>query len=258
MDVFNHANYFNYDESPYPVPALKIDAYRDAWEYLANAGNWWTGVERVAIAAAVRDAYECAICRARKTAISPLALEGEHRNTAAQSATTTTLPLDVVHRITTDPARLSQSWIESLLSDDFGYGHYVEIVSIVVTLICIDSFHQALGLPLEPLPTPLPGIPDRYYPPGAEIDVAWVPMLYPENLTARESDIFFGSEKTANVIRAMSLVPDAVRKLNSLSRAQYVHMPDVRNMETNGELSLSRPQIELLAARTSAINDCFY
>ena len=83
-------------------------------------------------------------------------------------------------------------------------------------------------------------------------------MLYPENLTARESDIFFGSEKTANVIRALSLVPEAVRKLNSLSRAQYVHMPDVRNMETNGELSLSRPQIELLAARTSAINDCFY
>jgi hypothetical protein len=256
MDAFNHRNYFNYTDSPYPIPPLKIDAYQDAWQYLASPGNWWTGSERVNIALATRDAYECDLCRVRKAALSPLGLEGEHTNSFAQTATT--VPIDVVHRLTTDPARLTQNWIESLLSDDFGYGHYVETVSVVVTLICIDSFHQALGLPLEPLPVPLPGEPDHYYPPGAEIDVAWVPMLYPENLTAREADIFFEAPVTANVIRAMSLVPEAVRKLNSLSRAQYVHMPDVRNMATQGELSLTRPQTELIAARTSAINDCFY
>jgi hypothetical protein len=64
--------------------------------------------------------------------------------------------------------------------------------------------------------------------------------------------------QTANVLRAMSLVPDAVRHLGVQSAVQYVDMPNVRNFESSGQLGLSRPQIELVAARTSAINDCFY
>jgi hypothetical protein len=62
----------------------------------------------------------------------------------------------------------------------------------------------------------------------------------------------------ANVIRAMSLIPDAVRQLAAQSTVQYVDLPNVRNFASSGQLSLSRPQIELVAARTSAINDCFY
>jgi hypothetical protein len=46
--------------------------------------------------------------------------------------------------------------------------------------------------------------------------------------------------------------------LHTLSAVMYVPTPDVMNMSASGILTLSRPQIELVAARTSAINDCFY
>jgi hypothetical protein len=229
-------------------------AYREAWAYLARPGSWWTADERLSIAAASRDAVNCELCAQRKSALSPFAINGEHDGEGSLPADV----LDAVHRVRTDPARLTGSWVTGLMGERFTPGHYVEMVSVIVSLVSIDSFHEVLGLPLEPLPDPLDGDPDRYTPPGAAVDVAWVPMIQPENLTEKENDIYFGAPQTGNVIRAMSLVPDAVRMLHTLSAVMYVPTPDVMNMSASGILTLSRPQIELVAARTSAINDCFY
>ena len=166
--------------------------------------------------------------------------------------------IEAVHRITNDPARLTGSWVGGLIGEGFSYGHYVELVSVIATVTSIDWFPKVLGLPLEPLPEPCAGDPDGYRPSGARADVAWVPMIYPENLTDRESDIYFGAPKMGNVIRALSLVPEAVRQLHALSAVQYLPTPKVFDPASSGSLSLSRPQIELVAARTSALNDCFY
>ncbi len=250
---------FTYADAPYAIPEHKVRAHRGAWGYMASPGSWWTGAERVAIAAASRAAWECGLCSERKAALSPFAVTGRHADPAAPTAAT--LPdevTDAVHRITTDSARLTESWVSGLVGEPFTYGHYVEMVSIVVNLASIDSFHRALGLALEPLPEPEPGEPDGYWPPGAALDVAWVPMIYPDNLTGKEEDIYFGARETAHVIRAMSLVPDAVRWLSRLSEAHYLPTPEVMDMTSSGHLSLNRMQIELVAARTSILNDCFY
>lgn len=247
---------FDYSQAPYPVPDYKADAHRGAWQYMASPGSWWTGAERIAIAAASRAAHDCELCRQRKAALSPNAVSGSH------DGPTGGLPdkvIEAVHRITTDPARLTGTWVESLVDGEaFTYGHYVEMVSLIVNLISIDTFHGALGLPLEPLPKAEPGAPDNYLPPGAAIDVAWVPMLLPENLSEREADIYYGAPRMGHVIRAMSLVPDAVRWLNALSEAHYLPTPEVGNFASGGRLTLSRMQTELVAARTSYYNDCFY
>jgi hypothetical protein len=166
--------------------------------------------------------------------------------------------MDAIHRITTDPARLTAGFVEAFVEGSFSYGHYVEMVSVIVNLISIDTLHKALGLPLEPLPSPQPGEPDGYLPAGAAPDVAWVPMLYPENLSEREADIYFGAAQMGHVIRALSLVPDAVRWLNRLSEAHYLPTPEVGDFSRTGHLALSRMQTELVAARTSYYNDCFY
>ena len=42
-----------------------------AWTRLASAGTWWTGAERLAIAAEARHALTCDLCRQRKKALSP-------------------------------------------------------------------------------------------------------------------------------------------------------------------------------------------
>jgi len=252
---------FTYADVGYDIPAEKVTAYRGAWSYIARPGNWWSGSERVAIAATARAAVDCELCAARTAALSPLAVTGVHQEanrTDAAAGLLSAAVIDAVHRIRTDSARLTGSWVTELINDDFSYGHYVEMVSVIVTLTSIDSFHQVLGVPLEALPAPEAGEPSRYLPPGAAIDVAWVPMIYPENLTEADSDIYFGAPRMGNVIRALSLVPDAVRDLHSVSSSQYVPTPQVMDMSASGSLRLTRPQIELVAARTSALNDCFY
>lgn len=245
---------FDYSHSLYPIPEYKAAAHRGAWAYMAAPGSWWTGRERVAIAEASRAAFECPLCTERKAALSPNAVTGIHPGSSILSDKV----VDAVHRITTDSARLTGSWVENLIDETFTYGHYVEMVSLIVNLISIDTLHKALDLPLEPLPEPRPGDPDRYLPPGAALDVAWVPMIFPQNLGAREADIYFGAPEMGHVIRAMSLVPDAVRWLNNLSEAHYLPTPQVGDMSAAGHLSLSRMQTELVAARTSILNDCFY
>ena len=63
--------------------------------------------------------------------------------------------------------------------------------------------------------------------------------------------------RTGNVIRAMSLVPDEVRTLGDLGAVHYLPNVEVRNPEAHPE-HLDRPQTELIAARVSALNECFY
>jgi len=247
--------HFDYDKAPYVVPAYKSEAHRGAWDYLSKPGSWWTAEERIAIADTSREAQTCPFCADRKAALSPVGVTGIHNGTGSLL---TAKVIDAAHRITTDSARLTKSWVDELIDDEFGYGHYVEMVGIIVAVISIDTFHRALDLPLEPLPAPENGEPDGYWPAGAEIDVAWVPMIYPANLSDREADIYFGAPQMGHVIRAMSLVPDAVRWLSNLSEAHYLPTPQVMDFSASGHLSLTRPQIELLAARTSILNDCFY
>ncbi|MDZ7824933.1 MAG: hypothetical protein U5R48_01520 [Gammaproteobacteria bacterium] len=59
------------------------------------------------------------------------------------------------------------------------------------------------------------------------------------------------------MIRACSLVPDEVRTLLDTSDVHYVPIGDVSRTGVDGR-ALSRDQIELLAARVSALNQCFY
>ena len=54
----------------------------------------------------------------------------------------------------------------------------------------------------------------------------------------------------------MSLVPDAVRDLRILAHVQYLGLDE--SMDFAQGRTLGREQMELLAGRVSAINDCFY
>ena len=75
-------------------------------------------------------------------------------------------------------------------------------------------------------------------------------------MTAAPPNDDLWKDNPGNVIRAMSLVPDAVRDLVLLSNVHYV--PSDKMMEFTPVRAISREQIELLAGRVSAINDCFY
>jgi hypothetical protein len=224
------------------------------WRRISEPGTWWSGEERVALAAEVRAARECALCRERRQAVSPNAVQGEHESSAPARALLPSAAIDAIHRIVTDATRLTRTWYEQTTSTEISDVQYVELVGVVVAVTSIDFVCRGLGVPLHPLPAPVAGEPRRVRPSRAVQAEAWVPMIPSDGAVGAEADLWGG--RTGNVIRAMSLVPDAVRDLKTLSAAHYLRMEDVVNPAV--ARALSRPQIELIAGRVSALNECFY
>ena len=230
-----------------------VVAHRQSWDRLASPGTWWTGRERVAIAAETRAADYCAFCRKRREALSPYSESGEHDSVSGD-----VLPaaaIDAVHRLVTDATRLTKDWVAGLSGEGVPDTHYVELLSVVVSIRSIDAFHHAMGLSPEPLPEAHQGEPTRRRPAAAASGEAWVPMLPSGRQKGEEADLWPGP--TAYVIRAMSLVPEAVRWLKELSAAQYLSQEAMTDF-TRGRGPLSRAQTELIAGRVSSINECFY
>jgi hypothetical protein len=245
---------FDYTDCAYPVREDIPDAHRRAWVRLAAPGSWWTGAERVALAAETRVAADCGLCQDRKRALSPFQLDGEHAT--APGAALPDIAVDTVHRLVTDASRLTRAWFEKLAAQGLSDGHYVELLGVVVSTRSIDRFHDGLGLAREPLPEPVPGEPSQYAPRGARPEGAWVPTIPARAARGPEKGLYAGMP-AGNVLKAMSLVPDAVRQLYDLSAAHYLPLQEMMSFDTKLR-ALSRAQIELVAGRVSALNACFY
>lgn len=245
-----------YAPSGYEVRADLEAAHRDTWARLAAAGTWWTGVERLAIAAETRRAWDCALCAERKAALSPFAVEGSHD---AGDALEPAL-VDVVHRLVTDPGRLTRSWCRGVIDAGLEEPRYVELVAVVVQTIALDVFPRALGMAPLPLPEPRAGEPRRERPAEARDEGAWVPLVpagEPGGATARR--LWGGRDMVPNIGRALSLVPEEALGLSAMSGPHYMTLEHVTDpgFEEPGR-ALDRRQTELVAARVSAINECFY
>jgi len=244
---------FEYRNAPFPIRDDLPAAFRRAWGWIAAPGSWWRGAERVAIAEEARRAVTCALCIERKDALSPHAVDGEHDHAGVLSEAA----VDAVHRLVTDAARLSRAWREKGAAAGLPDGHYVELLGVVVAMMSIDSFHRALGIPLEPLPAAIPGEPSHYRPDSVRDGTGWVPMIPEGKAKGNEAELF-PRPVAPNVLRAMSLVPDCVRSLRDLSKAMYVPIEQVGDVTADPGRAISRAQIELLAGRVSAVNECFY
>src|SRR5437870_13528526 len=73
----------SYSAALVPVRDDFAAAHTRFWKRLASPGAWWTGPERVAIAAEVRQARYCILCQARREALTPAAVEGQHDHCGA-------------------------------------------------------------------------------------------------------------------------------------------------------------------------------
>ena len=246
------AETFNYRHSPLPVRGGLAASQRRAWARLAEPGEWWPAAIRIAIAEETRAAPDCAFCIERKAALSPYAVTGAH--TAA-----TGLPealVEVVHRIRTDPERLTRRFYDTALADGLSDAEFVETVAIVATVVAIDTFCDAMGLPRHALPAPVAGEPRRRRPAGAKDGLAWPPTVAPEDMTDAEAGMYDGLA-AVNIHRALSLVPAEVVGFFDLDTEHYLPDALLRDFGTEHR-ALTHAQIEFLAARVSAINQCVY
>jgi len=237
---------------PYAVRDEIRAAQAALWRHIAEPGTWWAGAQRVAIARAARDADGCGFCAERKQALSPGAMRGEHAGDASLPANV----IEVIHRVRTDPARLSRAWFDAVKANGLEAGPYVEIIGLVAMLSGVDWFARSLGLELPLLPEPRPGAPSRYTPASARDHGAWVPLIAPEDAGGSEADLYPAGAIVPNIIRALSLVPSEVRVLHQMAAAHYLDLD--RLPDPTAHRALDRMQMELVAARVSALNQCFY
>ena len=227
---------FDYAACKWPIPERVRAAHRRSWERLAAPGFWWTGAERVAIAA------EC-----RRAA----AFEGGGSDLLPEAA------VHAVQKIVVDNANLSREWCDEVCAaEGMSDARYIELLGVVVHVFSIDELHRALGLPLEPLPEPLAGEPSRRRPTGARRVAGWLPITPPDALDPEDADLYGNAPVAANVLTALSLVPANLPWLADLSHAHYASYVEMREMGKVREIS--RAQQELIAARVSVLNECFY
>lgn len=209
---------------PVPVRADLLDAMRGAWERLSGPGASFTAERRLALVAVARRAH--AECHAPPWARRP------PPDGAAEQ---------VAHEVASGAHRIDRDWAGDRIAE-LGEAAYVEVVATAATVVAIDVFAEALGVGKEPLPAPQDGEPTGSH--AAEVDDIGAHVRVA------------AAPGGANVGRALTLVPDAARLFFGVEPAFYAAGEQFQQLVW--DRALTRPQVELVAARTSAINECFY
>lgn len=214
-----------------------VDAQNAAIVALADPGDWLTGEQRVDVWRQSRDAATNELDRTRRAALSPIAATGAHPATDHLPAAA----VEVAHRVASDPGRLTRDWADAQIAS-LGEETYTEVVGITAIVSVIDRFHRAMGTSIPDLPAPRSGDPDRVRPDDVGEVGAWVSQS--------------SGPTTANVSRTLSLVPRTNATWRSLVDSHYSRGAEF--LDAVWSRTLSRPAVELVASRTTGLNECFY
>ena len=210
-----------YAEAELPVAAGTAAAHDAALAAFAQPGAWWSGVDRVAIVEATRSAPA-------REAPAPAAED--------DAGVLPPAAIEAIDGIRNRSGQIERSWFENLIDMGLPREAYVEIASLVASSVIVDTFAQGLGLDAPPLPAAAPGEPSFEAATDFVDAGAWLPIA---------------AEGSANILRSLGLVPSASALFFGAFAPSYYMTPASR-------FALSRPQVELVAARVSAANECFY
>lgn len=216
-----------------------VEAHRLAWEHIAAPGSWWTGAERVELAGtalmAIADADPLppwvgvtSTSRLGSDLVAPRTAHDIAYRLARHAGTVT---VEVYHAV----------------AGELGELPYVELCAIVSTVAAVAHFARNIGVEVPPLPAPIAGLPSGDRPEHLEQpQFNWVPVASP-------------ADQVAAVVQAYTAVPG--EHLNTWRMADAQYMPPhemVRPDWTRRPGGLSRPQMELVAARLTRLRECFY
>lgn len=245
----------DYSDAPDPVRDDLRATHARLLEHMSRPGRWLNAEQRVAIAEQSRHSARCKLCEQRLAALSPAAVSGEHERSAGGGA----LPeawVEIAHRVRSDPGRLSRAWFEERLGEGVSIGEYVEIVGLVAFTAGLDFFCRSLGIEAFALPAPQAGEPPRETPDGLHEGIAWVPVMQPGEVPSSHGDLFLNLTRVPNIARALSAVPEHVYELRDAMGSHYLGLREMADPQACREID--RLQMELIASRVSALNECFY
>ena len=227
-------------------------ALNRAHQRLAQTGDWLNGTQRLAVATETRHARDCRLCQIQKLELSPYVVDGEHQTGGYLPGTW----VNVIHRIVNDSGRLSERWFREALSGGLEEDEFIEMISICVQTLALDTFAAGIGMTTVPLPIAELGDPKRQRPSEARTGPGWVATIAPERASPEFED-FYSNESHFYIRRSLTLVPGETRRLWDLLNNLYLEDP--RLFELEGlERGISRAQMEFLAARASALLGCYY
>lgn len=193
------------------------------WEALARPGVWFTGEQQVAIAAEARSA--------RFGGRSGPAVGADSLPAAAAEA---------ARHIATEAWTIRPHHIAAWAEAGLASEAYVEVLSIVARLSALDTAAFGLGLDDPMLPTPIEGEPSGENVAEAKLDRGWVPTV-----------------GEAHPLTALTAVPGALELQFDIHDTLYLSIEEMGDPLIVRD-GATRAQIELAAARTSYLNECFF
>ena len=202
-----------------PLPEASREVLAHQWRQLAEPGTWWTAQERIDIAAVARAAY--------RNLPEPTASSIEEVTKRA------------ARMVATDAGNITKETVDGFVADGLSDLHYVELVGIVARTTAIDTATVGLGNGLEEYLDAQPGQPSNSVSASAKKRSAWVPMV-----------------GAAGATSALSAVQKEDRAQEQLHGALYLSYFEMGNLSI--DKGIDRTQMELLAARTSLRNHCYF
>lgn len=214
------------------------DAHRIAWELLAEPGHWFTGEERVELAATVLLAI------GDDEPLPPwVPVSTSDRLPAERVASD--LAHDVAYRLARHAGTFTDD-IAAAAITELGDLRYVELCALVSSVAAVGHFCRNAGVELPALPEPSPGEPTRDHPPLAVATLNWVPVADP-------------ADRMPAVVQAYTAVPREHENTWRLAAAQYIPVDEMIHPDwARRPGGMTRAQMELVAAKVAQLRECFY
>ncbi|NKB36028.1 MAG: hypothetical protein GKR93_02510 [Gammaproteobacteria bacterium] len=237
-----------YSDTNLPIPSSFESLHEDELLSFARPGTWGTATQRRAIAA-----------EARKARVEAGMQESVGDETLAESAD---LP-EVARRLARDVALagigIDRDYCKKVQVEGLSEGAYVEIVGLVARLAHLDVFARGIGVSSRQLAEPQEDKAPSMQRPAVARQEGFFTASIPSAPEGGEIALeLFGSEPAPNIVRSLSLVPEEARRLNTVIDMEYFSAETIFDLTRSSLRALSRPQMELVAAKISALNQCFY
>lgn len=236
-----------YTDCDYPVADFISDVHERQLENLEQPGTWGTSAQRIAV-----------VAKARQSGIDAGVLEGADDNLPGTEFELSKNVQRMIELLAVSPKDFTETDFEEAKSEGLSDEEYTEIVGLVSRLVSIDVFARALGVKLRPLPEPGSGSPTRQRPETAVQELAFVPTI-PNGAAGGElGRELYGGVPKPYIIRSLSLVPDEMRRHLEMEQVYYLPLKRIIDYDYQHHEGLNRVQVEVVAGRISAINECFY
>ena len=154
---------------------------------------------------------------------------------------------------------IDRDFCQQAQADGVTEGAYVEIVGLAARLAHLDVFARGIGVPVRRLGAPVEDRePSRERPSVAKKEGFFTASIPSAPAGGELAVSLFGNQPAPNILRSLSLVPDEARRLNALLNQEYFSMQTIFDFTCSSHNSITRPQLELIAAKVSELNQCFY